>query len=86
MAAELKLKTPGIDRYSIITLIFFIPYVLFQPPATVVMRKIGPRIFLSVITLLWGAVMIVRTFPSLSTQDATNIYNRASDSSRTGLR
>jgi len=47
------------NRYSIIVLIFFIPYVLFQPPAVVILRKIGPRIFLSAITLLWGAVMIV---------------------------
>ena len=47
------------DRYSIIVLIFFIPYVLFQPPAVVVLRKMGPRIFISLITLLWGGLMIV---------------------------
>jgi MFS family permease len=47
------------ERYSLIVLIFFIPYVLFQPPATVVLRKIGPRKFLSAITLLWGSCMIV---------------------------
>lgn len=58
MSVDLKFKTPGVDRYSIITLVFFIPYVLFQPPATVIMRKLGPRIFLSAITLLWGGVMI----------------------------
>jgi len=45
-------------RYSIIVLIFFIPYVLFQPPATVVLRKMGPRYFLSLITFLWGCIMI----------------------------
>lgn len=45
-------------RYNLIVLIFFIPYVLFQPPATVVLRKVGPRVFLSLITLLWGACMI----------------------------
>jgi MFS family permease len=57
MSVDLEL---GIhNRYSIITLIFFIPYVIFQPPATVLMRKIGPRIFLSAITLAWGATMIV---------------------------
>lgn len=59
MAVDLKLN--GTDRYSIITLIFFIPYVLFQPPATVVLRKVGPKLFLSSITLFWGAVMIVST-------------------------
>lgn len=57
MTVDLKL---GIhNRYSIVTLIFFIPYVLFQPPATVIMRKIGPRIFLSAITMVWGGTMIV---------------------------
>src|SRR4051794_39557526 len=45
-------------RYNIIVLIFFIPYVLFQPPATVILRKAGPRKFLSAITILWGACMI----------------------------
>ena len=56
MSVDLKLIGP---RYNIITLIFFIPYVLFQPPATVLLRKIGPRIFLSAITVFWGATMIV---------------------------
>jgi sugar phosphate permease len=45
-------------RYSEIVLVFFVTYVLLQPPATVVMRKIGPRLFLPTITLLWGIVMI----------------------------
>lgn len=52
------LKMLHTDRYSLVSLIFFIPYVLFQPPATVLLRKIGPRKFLSAITLFWGAVMI----------------------------
>lgn len=55
MATGLKLIG---DRYNLIVLIFFIPYVLFQPPATVVLRKVGPRMFLALITLLWGACMI----------------------------
>ncbi|GAB7366182.1 hypothetical protein MBLNU230_g7742t1 [Neophaeotheca triangularis] len=48
----------GVDRYSIVTLVFFITYTLMQPPATVLCRKIGPRVFLSTITLAWGVVMI----------------------------
>lgn len=47
------------DRYSLIILVFFIPYVLFQPPATVAIRKLGPRHFLAAITVHWGASMIV---------------------------
>ncbi|KAI0834763.1 major facilitator superfamily MFS-1 [Hypoxylon sp. FL0890] len=46
------------DRYSVVTLVFFVTYIIFQPPSTVVIRKVGPRIFLSTITLCWGAVMI----------------------------
>jgi hypothetical protein len=53
------------NRYSLITLIFFIPYVIFQPPATVVLRKVGPRRFLSAIVVFWGATMIVSCFPAL---------------------
>lgn len=49
-------------RYSIIVLVFFIPYVIFQPPATVILRKIGPRAFLPTITLLWGMAMIGMAF------------------------
>lgn len=59
MATDLAFATPGIDRYSVITLIFFIPYVICQPPATVIMRKLGPRKFLPTISVLWGGVMIV---------------------------
>jgi MFS family permease len=59
MTADLQLNIN--NRYSLITLIFFIPYVIFQPIATVILRKVGPRIFLSCITLFWGATMIVRS-------------------------
>lgn len=66
MSKDLGFTAKGIDRYSVITLIFFIPYVICQPPATVLMRKIGPRIFLSAITILWGGVMIVSfTVPAI---------------------
>lgn len=46
------------NRYSVMVLVFFITYVLLQPPATVVLRKLGPRLFLPTITLLWGITMI----------------------------
>jgi MFS family permease len=45
-------------RYSTITLIFFVSYVIFQPPMTVLCRKIGPRLFLPGICLAWGVVII----------------------------
>lgn len=43
---------------SVVTLLFFVTYTIFQPPSTIVVRKLGPRIHLAGITLLWGAVMI----------------------------
>jgi len=57
-------------RYNICNLVFFIPYILFQPPSTILIRKVGPRIHLALITMFWGAVMIgmgfVKKFPQLA--------------------
>jgi hypothetical protein len=55
MGVDLKLTG---ERYSLIVLLFFITYVALQPPATVVLRKLGPRIFLPAIVVIWGSVMI----------------------------
>ncbi|KAI1751488.1 major facilitator superfamily domain-containing protein [Xylaria castorea] len=46
------------NRYSIVTLAFFPTYIIFQPTATVLVRKIGPRIHISVITIAWGVIML----------------------------
>lgn len=56
------------DRYSIIVLLFFITYVVLQPPTTVILRKVGPRAFLPTITILWGATMICFGFVKTWTQ------------------
>ncbi|KAI8221614.1 putative transporter [Colletotrichum sp. SAR 10_86] len=56
MTVELKLMLE--NRYNIASLLFFIPYIIFQPPSTIIVRKIGPRLHLGGLTLLWGAVMI----------------------------
>ncbi|KAL3473212.1 major facilitator superfamily domain-containing protein [Aspergillus californicus] len=45
-------------RYSIMVLVFFVTYIVFQPLATAVIRRIGPRIFISVIVISWGAVLV----------------------------
>ncbi|KAI6869802.1 retrograde regulation protein 2 [Hortaea werneckii] len=49
-------------RYSVVALVFFITYTIFQPPATILTRKIGPRTFLSAICLAWGVVMVGFSF------------------------
>lgn len=46
------------DRYSIVTMIFFVPYVVFQFPSNVVLRKIGAMAWLPSIVVCWGAVTI----------------------------
>jgi hypothetical protein len=51
---------------SIIVLMFFVPYIIFQPPMTIVIRKFGPTIFLSSIIICWAAIMIV----------SPNVFNR----------
>ncbi|KAK0963049.1 hypothetical protein LTR91_019176 [Friedmanniomyces endolithicus] len=55
-------------RYSLITCIFFISYVLLQPPATVILRKVGPAKFLPTITVLWGMTMMCFGFLTVWTQ------------------
>jgi enoyl-[acyl-carrier-protein] reductase (NADH) len=68
MTAELKLNVlmGEVSRYSVVTLVFFATYIVFQFPSTVVIRYLGPRNHLAGITLLWGAVMIGKS--SRSTQ------------------
>ncbi|CAO2658460.1 Nn.00g061830.m01.CDS01 [Neocucurbitaria sp. VM-36] len=46
------------SRYSILTMIFFIPYVIFQFPANIVIRKLGPAVWLPSLVVCWGAVTI----------------------------
>ncbi|KAF2642298.1 MFS general substrate transporter [Massarina eburnea CBS 473.64] len=51
----------GLDvgsRYSILTMIFFVPYVIFQFPANIIIRKLGPAIWLPSLVVLWGATSI----------------------------
>lgn len=46
------------NRYNLIALIFFIPYIIFQFPGTILVRTLGVRVFLGGIALLWGVVML----------------------------
>ncbi|KAL2782738.1 major facilitator superfamily domain-containing protein [Aspergillus keveii] len=67
LTAELNMEVG--NRYSITLLVFFAPYIIFEFPATIAVRKIGPRKFLSTIVFLWGIIMIcfgfVQTWVSL---------------------
>ncbi|KAL4902729.1 hypothetical protein BDW74DRAFT_186690 [Aspergillus multicolor] len=46
-------------RYSIVVLMFFVPYIIFQPPMTVITRKLGPTLFLGSIVISWGAILVM---------------------------
>jgi MFS family permease len=46
------------NRYTVIVLVFFPFYILFNPVATVLARKLGPRPFLTGITLVFGLVVV----------------------------
>lgn len=52
MAKELRLGEG--NRYSIVALVFFIPYLIFQFPSTYYVRLMSVRVFLSISCLLWG--------------------------------
>lgn len=56
MTADLHLNIH--NRYNIVALMFFIPYIIFEFPATVFVRTLGVRTFLGSIALLWGVVML----------------------------
>ncbi|KAF8418451.1 major facilitator superfamily domain-containing protein [Tirmania nivea] len=46
------------NRYSIALMIFFIPYILFELPSNIILRKVGAAKWLGGITVAWGLVMI----------------------------
>ncbi|KEF63548.1 uncharacterized protein A1O9_01526 [Exophiala aquamarina CBS 119918] len=56
MAQELGLNE-GM-RYSIITLVFFPTYIVFEIPATLLIRWVSPRLFLSSVVMTWAVILI----------------------------
>ena len=45
-------------RFNIIILVFFPTYIIFNPVATVLARKLGPRPFLAGVTFSFGLVVV----------------------------
>ncbi|ESK88485.1 mfs transporter [Moniliophthora roreri MCA 2997] len=43
-------------QYSVILLLFFVSYVLFEVPANMTLTRVRPSIFLSALCVLWGGV------------------------------
>lgn len=40
--------------YNIALFVFFIPYILFEVPSNLIIKKISPSTWLSLIMVLWG--------------------------------
>ncbi|BEJ12440.1 hypothetical protein CspHIS471_0209000 [Cutaneotrichosporon sp. HIS471] len=55
MQTELDL---GSSRYNIITLLFFPPYIIFELPSQLGLRRFGPRYWLGSAVFMWGLVTI----------------------------
>jgi MFS family permease len=57
------------NRYNVALTVFFIPYILFEVPSTLVLKKFRPSRWLPGITTLWGIVMMsmgfVKTYQQL---------------------
>ncbi|KAF8237297.1 MFS general substrate transporter [Tricholoma matsutake] len=53
MAADLKLTS---NQYSVILLLFFVSYVLFEIPSNMILTRVRPSIYLSAICFIWGGV------------------------------
>jgi len=47
------LKMTGSD-YNMALFVFFIPYILFEVPSNIVIKRLPPSLWLSAITVLWG--------------------------------
>lgn len=46
------------QRYSIVTLLFFIPYIILEVPSQAGLRVFGAKIWLGGATILWGVIML----------------------------
>ena len=60
---EKDLKMKG-NNYNIALLVFFVPYILFEVPSNMIIRKVPPSIWLSSIMVAWGRSLdaLVGTF------------------------
>ncbi|KAG6902781.1 hypothetical protein C0995_011929 [Termitomyces sp. Mi166 len=50
------------SRYSIVSSIYFLPYIIFQLPSNLVLRKLGERNTLAFCVVSWGLVQIAMGF------------------------
>ncbi|KAB5590628.1 hypothetical protein CTheo_5938 [Ceratobasidium theobromae] len=58
LGVTLKFEGYKNNKYSVALLVFFIGYFLFELPSTLVLRRLHPRNFLTIIIILWGATTL----------------------------
>lgn len=56
-----ELKIDG-DKYNIALVIFFVPYILFEIPSNVILKKMKPRVWLSICMFGFGLVTMLQGF------------------------
>jgi hypothetical protein len=42
------------NDYNVALLVFFVPYILFEIPCNLILKKMAPSTWLSIIMTLWG--------------------------------
>ncbi|KAH8803474.1 phthalate transporter [Xylogone sp. PMI_703] len=57
-----ELGTDKGNRYTLITMIFFVTYVLLDYPSNLALRRVGPRLWLGFIGFTWGCLTIAMGF------------------------
>jgi len=45
---------PRGNKYNIALLVFFVPYILFEVPSNLIIKRVAPSTWLSAIMVLWG--------------------------------
>jgi MFS family permease len=57
------------NKYNIALLVFFVPYILFEVPSNLIIKRVAPSTWLSGIMVLWGVATmgqgLVNTFGGL---------------------
>jgi hypothetical protein len=54
MTKDLDMEGKNAGRYNIALFIFFVPYILFEIPSNLILKKLAPSTWLSLIMVLWG--------------------------------
>lgn len=63
------------NDYNIALVIFFVPYILFEIPSNIILKKVKPRIWLSICMFAFGLVTLLQGFvQNLSGLIATRFF------------